>query len=73
MKIVLFDLFTDANNRQAGILIKEYPGGYHLKMLSAIRYGERIIVFKSVMKNIDVREFEYAHQTTLEGIGHENS
>lgn len=68
MKIVSFDLFTEANDRQVGILIKEYPGGYHLQMLSAIRYGERIILLKSVMKNIEVREVEYAQQTSLEGM-----
>lgn len=59
MKIVLFDLFTDVNDRQAGILVKEYPGGYELKMISAMHAGQVAIFLKNCMKNIEVKELKF--------------
>ena len=59
MKIVSFDWLVDANNRQAGILIKEYPGGYELKMISTMHAGQIAIFLKNGMKNVEVKELKF--------------
>ncbi|MCT4410267.1 hypothetical protein DQM11_08190 [Leuconostoc pseudomesenteroides] len=59
MKIVSFDWLVDSNGRQAGILVKEYPDGYELKMISAMHAGQVAIFLKNCMKNIEVKELKF--------------
>ncbi|MGH2326550.1 hypothetical protein ACQ7EN_08105 [Leuconostoc lactis] len=59
MKIVSFDWLVEANDRQVGILVKEYPGGYELKMISAMHPGQVAIFLKNCMKNIEVKELNF--------------
>lgn len=59
MKIVSFDWLVEANGMQVGILIKEYPGGYELKMISAMHTGQVAIFLKNCMKNIEVKELKF--------------
>ena len=69
MKIVSFDWLADANDRQGGILVKEYHDEYKLKMISEMHAGQVAIFLKNCMKNIEVKELKFV----LPEVNDENS